>query len=98
MYQEVFDVYHAHTLSADEVCDNHDSQTGLSSRTHGDQWSISGVIKEDRFYWVNDFEASHPVFGRVWGNFEATVFADSKKAYLAFRAAHSPQAWYYEDI
>lgn len=71
---------------------------GLSSLTHSDGWTISGVVHEDYFYWVNEFEASHPDFGRVWGDFEHTVFADSKEAYDAFSKAYPVHIWDYWDI
>jgi hypothetical protein len=95
----------AHTLRPEDVCEGfyddplRDRRIGdLCTRTHADGWTISGKIKEDWYYWVNDFEANHPVFGRVWGNFESTVFADSEEAYDAFCAAHSPFEWDYGDI
>lgn len=88
----------AYTLSPEEVCENHGSQCGGSSRTHKDGWTISGSISEDYFSWVNDFEASHPDFGRVWGNFESEVFASTEEAYQDFFEKHSPQAWDYWDI
>ncbi len=88
----------AHTLDAEEVCENHGSLTGFSSRTHADGWTISGDIKEDWYYWVNTFEAHHPVFGRVWGDFEDVVFADSQQGYEAFCASHPPRTWDYQDI
>jgi hypothetical protein len=47
---------------------------------------------------VSDFEAFHPVFGRVWGNFEDVVYADSNEAYDAFFQAHTPNTWDYQDI
>ena len=89
---------YAHTLDAEEVCENHGGKTGLSFRLHADGWTIAGYIREDYFYWVNDFEASHPDFGRVWGDFEEVVYADSEEAYLAFIAAHAPDTWDYQDI
>lgn len=88
----------AHTLSADEVCEGHGSLTGWSTRTHADGWTISGVIAEDYFYWVNAFEASHPRYGRVWGDFEEEVYADSQEAFDAFYAEHTPEFWDYQDI
>jgi hypothetical protein len=88
----------AYTLSAEEVFENHDSQCGGASRTHADGWKISGDIHEDYFYWVNDFEATHPVFGRVWGNFESEVSADSEAAYQDFFEKHTPESWDYWDI
>lgn len=88
----------ARTLDPDKVLEGHDSETGMFQRTHSDGWTIRGEIHEDHFYWVNDFEASHPVYGRVWGNFEETVNADSKEGYDAFCAAHPYTEWDYHDI
>ena len=89
----------AHTLDPEDVCENHDSQKGGPfSRTHADGWTIRGYISEDYFYWVNYFEAEHPVFGRVWGDFEDMVCADSKEGYEAFVQAHGPNTWDYGDI
>lgn len=87
----------ARTLDPEEVCEQ-DGVTGFYSRTHEDDWTISGYITEDYYYWVNDFEAHHPVFGRVWGDFESTVFADSETAFDAFVSNHAPQEWDYWDI
>ena len=28
-------------------------------------WEISGEIHEDYYEWVNDFEATHPTFGKM---------------------------------
>lgn len=88
----------AHTLRAEDVCEDHDSQVGHCTRTHATGWTISGVVKEDWYYWVNDFEAHHPDFGRVWGNFEEAVFADTESGYEAFCAAHPKHVWDYADI
>jgi hypothetical protein len=65
---------------------------------HEDGWTIEGVIHEDYFEWVNDFEANHPKLGRVWGNFEGKVYATSKRAFEAFVAAYPPHEWDYWDI
>ena len=59
-------------------------RTGESVRTHENGWTVSGVVKEDYYYWVNEFKASHPVHGTVKGNFEYVVYASSKKAYQMF--------------
>ena len=100
MYQVQFerDGTMARTLDAEEVCENHGSRTGHSSRLHADGWLITGYITEDYFYWVNAFEANHPAFGRVWGDFEELVCADSIEAYEAFIASHGPTTWDYWDI
>jgi hypothetical protein len=87
----------ARTLNTDEV-NAAEEVCGHSSRTHEDGWTISGVVVEDYYYWVNVFEASHPVLGRVWGDFETIVCADSEEGYNAFVSAHGPEHWDYYDI
>jgi hypothetical protein len=100
MFSKSFDVNgsNAYTLSPEEVCKNHGSLTGFSSRTHADGWTLTGVISEDYYYWVNEFGASHPDFGRAWGNFESEVYADSEAAFQDFFDKHTPEAWDYWDI
>lgn len=66
--------------------------------THSSGWTISGEVHEDYYEWVNDFEASHPIFGWVRGNFETVVEAKSKKAFAHFMANHPPMEWDYWDI
>lgn len=85
------------TLNSGEICDT-GAEGGHHSRTHPDGWTISGQIHEDYYVWVNDFEASHPTFGRIEGNFENMVFACSEEAFQDFYAKHKPEAWDYMDI
>lgn len=66
--------------------------------THKDGWTITGEIHEDYFEWVNDFEANHPEYGALWGNFEDTVYAISREALEHFMSYHEPSAWDYYDI
>ena len=72
--------------------------SGTHQRTHASGWTIRGEVHEDWLGWVNSFEASHPKFGRVWGDFEETVTADSEEGYAHFYANHPPEAWDYLDI
>lgn len=72
-------------------------ESGTHSRTHDDGWTITGEIHEDYYVWVNDFEATHPTLGRVWGNFEGEVKATSKAAFDHFWKHHEPEAWDYYD-
>src|ERR1035437_1146856 len=65
------------TLEPSEVEDINNN--GLYSKTHTDGWTITGEIHEDYYTWVNDFSAEHPELGRVWGNFEDIVYADSEE-------------------
>jgi hypothetical protein len=65
---------------------------------HGDGWRIEGEVIEDYFEWINYFEAQHPVYGRVWGDFEDEVYADSEEAFKHFYLNHPPTPWDYGDI
>lgn len=66
--------------------------------THDDGWTVGGEIREDWYEWVNDFEATHPAHGLVWGDFESVVFASSEAGFQDFLAHHPPSAWDYYDI
>jgi hypothetical protein len=85
------------TLDSAEVTEGREEE-GIHSRTHNDGWTIKGLIHEDYYYWVNEFEAIHPVFGKVWGDFEHTVFADSEEGFQDFFNKHKPHEWDYQDI
>jgi hypothetical protein len=61
-------------------------------------WGIVGEIHEDWYKWVNEFEATHSIYGKVWGNFEDKVFADSEEGYEDFVKNHPPESWDYWDI
>ncbi len=86
------------TLEPEQVCEAHSSQLGMHSRTHDDGWTIHGAIHEDYIMWVNDFEAEHPIFGKVRGNFESQVWADSQEGFEHFYKNHTPHIWDYDDI
>lgn len=86
------------TLSPKEVDDIYDKETKCHTRRHPDGWIISGKIHEDYYYWVNDFEARHQVYKKVWGNFEDKVYADSEEGFADFFAKHPPEDWDYGDI
>jgi hypothetical protein len=61
-------------------------------------WKITGRIKEDYYEWVNEFEAVHPFYGKVWGDFEDKVYADTEEGFNHFYKNHPPKAWDYQDI
>lgn len=71
---------------------------GVYTRTHPDGWTITGKVWDDYYTWVNEFEASHPTHGVVWGDFERVVFATSEEAFRHFWEHHEPSAWDYHDI
>lgn len=85
------------TLEVHEVSENPHA-LGSHTRFHADGWSIHGFIKEDYYTWVSDFFAVHPEHGRVWGNFEKEVYADSEEGFQHFFVNHPPKAWDYGDI
>lgn len=66
--------------------------------THESGWTIKGQIVEDYFVWVNEFTASHPLYGKVCGDFETVVYASSEEAYKHFLKNHPPSTWDYQDI
>ena len=87
------------TLSIDEVSEDGNVERGeVYERTHADGWTIEGAVHEDYFQWVNNFEASHPIHGRVYGDFEDVVYADSEEGYEDFYKGHKPEAWDYDEI
>ena len=86
------------TLLHDDVCSDVNITEGTHSRTHESGWTITGELQEDYYVWVNDFHATHPEYGRVWGDFQREVFADSEEGYQHFWINHKPYSWSYWDI
>lgn len=87
------------TLQASEVTGFGSIMEGnLHQKTHIDGWTIKAKVEEDWFLWVNYFEANHPIHGRVWGDFEDEVFADTEEGFNHFYANHTPEQWDYYDI
>lgn len=71
----------------------------IFKKTHADDgWTIEGVVSEDYYEWVNYFRASHTELGKVWGDFESTVYASSEEGFKDFYSKHTPTAWDYQDI
>lgn len=96
----------AFTLRPEEVCEPPISRDAIINsvgkcytRTHTDSgWTISGIIKEDWFLWVNEFVAIHPQMGFVCGDFEHEIVAVSQEAFDHFYKHHTPHGWDYGDI
>ena len=59
-------------------------ESGHHTRVHENGWKISGEIHEDYFVWVNEFSAEHPEYGKVWGDFESKVYADTPESLRVF--------------
>jgi hypothetical protein len=61
-------------------------------------WTVEGEVHEDYYEWVNDFVATHPVFGRIEGNFETEVTAECQLSLDHFIKHHHYSEWDYYDI
>ena len=70
----------------------------IYSKTHDDGWTISGRVVEDWFIWVSEFQASHPIFGSVCGDFNQIVYSDTHEGYDDFLKNHHPSEWDIRDI
>jgi len=73
-------------------------EVGEHTKTHDYGWTITGEVVEDYYYWVNKFSAEHPKLGKVWGDFEDEVFADSEEGFNDFYSNFPPEDWDYGDI
>ena len=67
-------------------------------KIHDDGWKITAKVHEDYYEWIENFKAEHPIYGKVWGNFQDKVFADSEEGYQHFYKNHTPFAWDHDDI
>ena len=68
--------------------------SGTHTRTHDRTgWTITGRISGDYYVWVNSFEAHHPEYGKVWGDFELEVYAETEEGFADFYKNHTPKAW-----
>lgn len=85
------------TLRVQQVSDL-DYFIGYSEKTHESGWTICGEVVEDYFHWVNEFSATHKKYGKVYGDFEKSVFADSEEGFQHFWENHQPEEWDYMDI
>lgn len=61
-------------------------------------WQVKARIQEDYFIWVNYFEAFHPDYGIVFGDFEKQVCASLGDALQHFLTHHPFEEWDYDDI
>lgn len=88
------------TLEAHEVTDDVDNinMGEEQTRSHPDGWTITGMVSEGFFCWVNKFSAKHPFYGSVSGDFEEKVVATSEEGFQDFIKNHPPVAWDYENI
>ena len=67
-------------------------------RTHESGWTIEGEVKEDGLLWVEEFTATHSLYGKVWGDYDEKLHADSKVGLKHFIKNHSPTLFDFYDI
>jgi hypothetical protein len=97
MITKTFNYDSALTLSWKTVSEKRVT-SGTHTRTHDSGWTITGEICEDYYVWIARFEAVHPKFGKVWGDFEHEVHADGEEGFDDFYRNHTPYEWDYGDI
>lgn len=78
--------HEARTLDP-EILGNNDSE-----------WIVRGGVITDHWSWINDFEAFHPDYGLVVGDFEEDIMYSSEKALAHFLKYHCFTEWDYRDI
>jgi hypothetical protein len=82
------------TLPKDSVYAGDDYVNGKEyTRVHDSGWRITGCVNEDYYEWVDEFRASHPQYGNVWGDFQTKVYADSEEGFNHFYHNHTPNDW-----
>lgn len=89
------------TLPASAVKARKPIKAGYFKRTHKDGWTIEGYVhfeENTRYAWVATFHATHSTLGRVWGDFNAVVFADVQAGLADFYAKHPPFVWDQGDL
>ena len=67
-------------------------------RTHSSGWTIEGYIKEDWYIWIDIFTAYHPLYGKIEGDLNKEIIADSEEAYNHFIKNHPFKYWCPGDI
>ena len=85
------------TLGVHEVSDD-DPKSGIHTKIHDDGWVIKGEVHGDYDTWVNHFNAVHPYYSIVEGDFENEIHATSQEGFDHFWKHHEPEAWDYWDI
>ena len=61
-------------------------------------WTIEGHIWEDWYEWVNEFKATHIIYGTIEGDFEKSVTCENQEALDHFLKYHPFYEWDYYDI
>lgn len=89
----------AHTLRQECVTDIEYPDTSIChEKTHGSRWTISATLNDgDGFSWINEFVATHPVYGYVKGDFDILVIASSEIGFSHFIENHPYDEWDYQD-
>lgn len=86
------DEHHIWTLPLDCVIEYKPGEkvkSGRYQRYHKESgWTIDGQLYQDYYCWVEDFKASHPIYGTLEGDFNCEVTASSDEAWHDFLKHH----------
>jgi len=66
--------------------------------THESGWTIEGEVKDDGLLWVEEFTATHSLYGKVWGDYDEKLHADSKIGLKHFIKNHPPKLFDFWEI
>lgn len=88
-----------HTLRQECVTDIEYPDTSIChQKTHDSGWTISALLNDgDGYYYISEFEATHPVYGSVKGDFDILVIATSELGFNNFIENHPYDEWDYQD-
>jgi len=62
----------------------------IYKKKHPSGWKISAKINEDYILFISDFKASHPHYGKLYGDYDKIIYAESDEAYNHFIENHPP--------
>lgn len=68
------------------------------TKKHKDGWTIHAEVKENYYYYIDEFWAQHKKYGTIKGSFDSIVTAESEEAYQHFIKHHKPRYWNMADI
>lgn len=65
---------------------------------HKDGWTISAIIEYDYYVWIESFRAYHPKYGKIYGDLNNLIKAESIEAYEHFIKYHPIKKFDLHDI
>lgn len=78
-----------HVPKGDWIC-NDNIDNDIFELAHASGWTIRAKIHNDWYSWIQNFEAQHPIFGDLKGDFNDKVECTDKNAFFHFIKYHTP--------